>query len=125
MQAFEYDLITYQNTVDDTDFVMIPKWNPEREEPAISFGKVARIARKYLQSLKLDDEPERLESISILRICGENWVYEVTFAHQGPEKVVTIAPGEQRVLGKYFYQFIRLDGVAIKPIEQSRLKTIE
>lgn len=125
MQAFEYDRVTYQNTVSDTDFAKIPKWSPDRGEPAMSFGKVTRISRKYLQSLKLDDEPERLESITIHRFCGENWVYGITFAHQGPEKVVTIAPGELRVLGKYFYLFLRPDGVAIKPTERSRLKTIE
>jgi hypothetical protein len=125
VQAFEYDRVTYQNTVNDTDFVKIPKWKPERGEPAMSFGKAARIARKYLQSLKLDDEPKRLESVTIYRFCGENWVYGITFAHEGPEKVVTIAPGEQRVLGRYFYLFVRPDGIAIKPAERSRLKTID
>ncbi len=125
VQAFEYDRVTYQNTVNETEFETIPKWNPERGEPAISFGQAARIARKYLQSLKLEDEPKRLESVTIYRFCGENWVYGITFAHEGPEKIVTISPGELRVLGKYFYIFVRPDGVAIEPIEQSRLKTID
>lgn len=122
VQAFEYDLITYQNTVNENDFAKIRVWQPDHGEPALSFGKVARIARTYLHSLKLDDEPTNLESITIYKFCNGNWVYGVTFAHVGPEKVVTISLGEQRVLGKYFFLFIRPDGVLIKPAEQSRLK---
>jgi hypothetical protein len=124
VQAFEYDRVTYQNTVDEASFAKISQWQPNRGEPAISFGKITRIARNYLRSLKLDDEPELLESVALVRFCGESWVYGVTFANAGPEKVVTISPGEQRVLGKYFYLFVRPDGSVIKPVERDRLKTI-
>jgi hypothetical protein len=115
-QAFEYDGITYQNTVTDDTYKGVPGWRVGKAEPPLSLNRVVRIAQKYLHGLQLPDEPKIVQGVSIMRVCDDNWAYAVTFLRGGEEKVAQISPTEQRVLGKQFYIYIRPNGSVIKPV---------